>query len=143
MKELKTQSTITNTRNESYTNTVKINIIERCIQNPVKHLRERFVKIAYYCQNASSQMFNRVLNKPLLSFEFQKQPSRGFLRKCVLKKCSKFTGEHPYRSAISIKLQSNFIEITLWHWCSPVNLLHIFRTHFLKSTFGQLLLEFK
>ena len=24
----------------------------------------------------------------------------------------------------------NFTEITLWHWCSPVNLLHIFRTTF-------------
>ena len=31
----------------------------------------------------------------------------------------------------SIKLQSSFIEITLWHGCSPVNLLHIFRTPFL------------
>ena len=66
----------------------------------------------------------------------QKQPSRG-----VLKICSKFTGEHPYRSAISIKLQSKFIEITLWHRCSPVNLLHIFRTPFLKSTSGRLFLD--
>ena len=32
-----------------------------------------------------------------------------FLRKGVLKMCSKFTGEHPCRSAISIKLQSNFV----------------------------------
>ena len=31
-----------------------------------------------------------------------------FLRKGVLKICSKFTGEHPCWSAISIKLQSNF-----------------------------------
>ena len=30
-----------------------------------------------------------------------------FLGKGVLKICSKFTGEHPCRSAISIKLQSN------------------------------------
>ena len=29
-----------------------------------------------------------------------------------------------------IKLQSNFIEITLRHGCSPVNLLHIFKTPF-------------
>ena len=43
------------------------------------------------------------------------------LGKCVLKICSKFTGEHPRRSAISIKLQSNFIEITLQHRCSSVN----------------------
>ena len=31
-------------------------------------------------------------------------------------------------SAISIKLQSNFIKITLRHGCSPENLLYIFRT---------------
>ena len=27
----------------------------------------------------------------------------------------------------------NFIEIALWHGCSPVNLLHIFRTPFLRT----------
>ena len=43
-------------------------------------------------------------------------------------------------SVISIKLQSKFIEITLRHGCSPVNLLHIFRTSFLKNTYGWLLL---
>ena len=46
-----------------------------------------------------------------------------FLRKAVLKICSKFTGEHPCRSVISIR-----------HACSPVNLMHIFRTRFLKDT---------
>ena len=39
------------------------------------------------------------------------------------------------------KLQSNFIEIILWHGCSPVNSLHIFRTAFLKNTSGWLLLS--
>ena len=52
------------------------------------------------------------------------------LWKGVLKLCSKFTRKRPCRSVISIKLQSNFIEIALWHRCSPVNLLHIFRTPF-------------
>ena len=70
----------------------------------------------------------------------QKQPPRGVLGKDVLKICSKFTGEHPCRSMISIKLLSNFIEITLRHGCSPVNLLHIFRTPFLKNTSDWLLL---
>ena len=54
---------------------------------------------------------------------------------------NKFTGEHPCRNAISIKLQSNFIEIALWHGCFPVNLLHIFKTLFLKNTSGWLLLK--
>ena len=39
------------------------------------------------------------------------------------------------------KLHSNFIEIALRHGCSPVNLLHIFRTPFPKNTSGWLLLS--
>ena len=62
-----------------------------------------------------------------------------FLRKGILKICSKFTTEHPYRSVISMKLHSNFIEITFLHGCSPVNLLHIFRTLFHKNTSSGLL----
>ena len=64
-----------------------------------------------------------------------------FLGKGVPKICSKFIGEYPCRSVISIKLQSNFIEITLRHGCSPVNLLHIFGTPFLKNNSGWLLLK--
>ena len=63
-----------------------------------------------------------------------------FLGKGVLKICSKFTEEHSCRSAISMKMQSNFIEIMLQHGFSPVNLMHIFITPFLKNTFGWLLL---
>ena len=55
--------------------------------------------------------------------------------------CSKFTGEHPCQSVISIKILCNFIEITLRHGCSPVNLLYIFRTPFSKNTSGRLLLN--
>ena len=58
----------------------------------------------------------------------QKQPSRGVLRKRyseILKIHSKFTGQHPCWSVISIKL----------------NLLHIFRTPFPKKTYGRLLLS--
>ena len=51
--------------------------------------------------------------------------------------------EHPCQSVISIKLQSNFIEITLRHGCSPVNVLHIFRTPFSKNTSGWLLPELR
>ena len=80
------------------------------------------------------------------------------LRKGVLKIWSKFTGEKPCRSVISIKLHSNFTEIILRHGCSPVNLsnfieitrrygcspvnlLHICRIPFPKDTSGWLLLN--
>ena len=53
-----------------------------------------------------------------------------FLR-YVLKMCSKL---QVCRSVISIKLQSNFIEITRRYGCSPVNFLLISRTPFLKNT---------
>ena len=70
-----------------------------------------------------------LLIKLFLCKDLQRQPSRG-----VLKICSKFTEEHPCRSI-------NFIEITLRHRCSSVNLLHIFRTSFLRNTSGRLLLN--
>ena len=63
-----------------------------------------------------------------------------FLGKGVLKICSKFTGEQPRQSVISIKLLCNCIEITLRHGCFPVMLLHIFRTHIYKNTSEGLLL---
>ena len=46
------------------------------------------------------------------------------------------------RSVISIKLPRNFIEITLRHGCSPVKLLHIFRTPFPRNTSGGLRLYY-
>ena len=49
-----------------------------------------------------------------------------FFKKVVLKICSKFWGEHPSQSVISIKLQ-------LRDGCSPVNFLHIFKTLFLRT----------
>ena len=72
---------------------------------------------------------------------FRSSHPEVLLERDVLKICSKFTGEHPCRSVISIKLQNNFIEMTLQHGCSPVNLLHIFRTSSSKNTSGWLLLN--
>ena len=60
--------------------------------------------------------------------------SEMLLRRGVLKICSKCTGEHPWRSVISIKLLCNFIEIILRHGFSPVNLLHIYRAPFPRNT---------
>ena len=74
---------------------------------------------------------------------FRSSPPEVDLRKGVLKICSKFTGEHAYRSVISRKVLCNFIQITHGHGCSPVNLLHIFRTLFYRNTSGKLLLCFQ
>ena len=57
---------------------------------------------------------------------FRSSHPERFIRKGVLKEYSKFAEEHPCRSAISMKLQSTFIEIALRHGCFPVNLPHIF-----------------
>ena len=73
---------------------------------------------------------------------FRSSHPQVFLEKGVLKLCNKFTGEHPCRGVISIKLLCNFIEITLSHACSHVNLLEIFRTRFSKNSSGWLLLLF-
>ena len=72
--------------------------------------------------------------------QFRSSRPEVFLRKGVLKICCKFLGEHPYRSVVSINLLCNFIDIALQHGCSPVNLLHIFRTPFPTNTSGWLLL---
>ena len=72
--------------------------------------------------------------------QYRGSPPYVFLKKAVLKKCSKFTGERPHGSAIS-ELQSNLIEITLPYGCSTVNLLHIFRTSLYKNTLEGLLLS--
>ena len=58
------------------------------------------------------------------------------LRNIVMKICSKFTGEHPCWNAILIKNK-----VSLQHACSPVHLMHMFRTAFPKDTSGKLLLD--
>ena len=78
----------------------------------------------------------------------QKHPPEVFCEKGVLKNFAKFTGKYLSQSLFFNKVaglksakQSNFIEITLWHGSSPVNLLHIFRTPFSKNTSGGLFLR--
>ena len=51
----------------------------------------------------------------LVDDKYRSSHPEVFLRKGVPKICSKFTGEHPCRSVISIKLFCNFIEITPRH----------------------------
>ena len=83
------------------------------------------------------EMSTRVSFLVLQELLFRSSHPEVFLVKGVLKICSKFTGKHPRRIAISIKLN-----IALRHGCSPVNLGHIFRTPFSKNTSGWLSLNF-
>ena len=71
--------------------------------------------------------------------QLQKQPSRRVLRE----RCPENMEQISSRTPILKFKQSNFIEITLQHRCSPVYLLHIFRTPFPKDTSGGLLLQLK
>ena len=83
-------------------------------------------------------------NSLQLSFQLslRRNHSKVFSYKGVQKIRSKFTGENPCRSVISVKLLYKFIEIKLRHGFSPVHLMYIFRTCFTKNTYGALLLIF-
>ena len=102
----------------------------------------KFIKllINIFCQAGSK---GKTHPAQKMKYVFRSHHPEVFLRKGVLKIYSKFTGEQSWWSLISIELQSNFIEITLRYGCSPVNLLHIFRTPFPKNTSGRLLLFIK
>ena len=63
----------------------------------------------------------------------QTQPSTGVLRKRCSENIQQIYRKQPCRSLISIRMLCNFIEITLRHRLSPVNLQHIFRTPFLRT----------
>ena len=76
-----------------------------------------------------------------MGYYIQKQPSKGALWKRYSESMQQFYRRTRCRSVISIKLLCNFIEITFRHGCSPVNLLHIFRTPFPRNTSGWLLLK--
>ena len=77
-------------------------------------------------------LYFMVLKDNLLisSASFRSSHPEAFLGKGVLKICSKFTGEHPCRSVIWIKLLCIFIAITLRHGCSPCKFAAYFQRTF-------------
>ena len=74
----------------------------------------------------------------LMFLKNKSSPPEDFLGKRCFEICSKFIGEYPCESVISVKLPCNFIEIRLWFGCSPVGLQHHFRTLFAQSTSGEM-----
>ena len=73
----------------------------------------------------------------------QKQSSRGVLKKRCSKNIHQIYRKTPMPKWNFCKVVCSFIEITLRHGCSPVNLLYIFRTPFLKNTSRRLLLNLR
>ena len=94
---------------------------------------------AAYKQSLCSNDFSYNLPSKLICI-IQKQPPRGILKKM----CSENTQQIYMKTPMlkcdfnKVALQINFTEITLQHGCSPVTLLHIFRTPFLKGTLSGL-----
>ena len=79
---------------------------------------------SFFAKNLSpvpESLFNKVTDRSLSS-------SGVFCEKGVLKICSKYTGEHPCRNVISIKL------LCTLPWVFSVNLLHFFRIPFPQNT---------
>ena len=70
----------------------------------------------------------------------QKQPSKYVLRKRCPENMQQIYRRTPMPKCDFNKVALNVIEIAFRNGCSPVNLLHIFRTSFPKNTFGRLLL---
>ena len=90
---------------------------QRCFSvNTVKFLRTAFFTkhLRWLLLYLSRNKFSNIL---LLRIPVRSSPPELIFGKSVLKICSKFTGEHPCQSVILIKLQNNFIEITLRHGC--------------------------
>ena len=112
------------------------------------------MKISRLCQNNQYELFicnwsnsgtyfNCLLSflisyifDKVITYLIQKQPSRGIL----MKWCSQ-NMQQIYRGTLMPKCEFNKVYLLkLRHWCSHVNLLHIFRTPFTKSTSGRLML---
>ena len=121
----------------------------RCIFLEQLFLRTPLVSVCvnqsrYLVCNCSNIFINVIgwIQSPhfYLSFSTQKQPCRGALRERCSKNIQQIYRTTPILNCmISIKLQSNFLEITLRHRYSLVNLLHSFGAPFPKNTSRRLL----
>ena len=102
-------------------------------------MQRRLIHTKVYYNFALSEKKQSLLSSACIIL---KKPSRGVLRK----RCSENT-QQIYRRNTHAEVWFkyccwNFIEITLQDGCSPVNLLHMFRTSFLQNTSRRLPLIF-
>ena len=104
------------------------------VLNPLMHIAQKWSDTFY--RTVDQQQHVNLIH----IHHYSDKPSKDVLKK----RCSENmqqTYKRPCRSVISKKLHGNFIEPALRHGCSPVNLMHIFRTTFLKNTAGGVLLN--
>ena len=94
---------------------------------PVRLLKNIFVKINRYKRERYSR------DSDILLETLQIQFFKGVLRKRCYENMQQINRRHPCRSVISTKFLRNFIEITLRHRCSPVNLLHLSEKFFIRA----------
>ena len=92
-------------------------------------IKLRKVLFLYQKKNFYSKLYQK-------KKKYQKQLSRGVLTKRYSENMQQI-----YRKTPMPKCDFNKVEIALRHWCSPVNLLRIFRTPFPRNTSGWLLLK--
>ena len=81
-------------------------------------------------------------NENLSGSNTKRNASEVFLGKDVLKICSKFSGDHPRQSAITMKLQSSIIEIPLRHRCFPGYFQNLFLRTLLEYCFCNIFVKF-
>ena len=96
------------------------------------NLRSRSFILPKYASNYCQNAVVRLTSTYFRSIHPGVQPH--LLKKVVLKICSKFTGEHPCRSVISIKLKSRFGMVALLYICCRFS-EHLFLRTPLKSCF--------
>ena len=82
-----------------------------------------------------NRRFKTSLKDIILKRIIRSSPAEVFLYKDVLKSAAEL------QENTHVEVPCSFIEITLCHGCSPINLLHIFRKPFPKNTSEGLLLS--
>ena len=106
---------------------------------------ECFVKIANICCKYQIQISKYTSDQYHSHKDSQKQTSKMFFKKGVLKNFVKLTGKHLccslfFNKAAGLRT-TTLLRKRLWHRCFPVNFAKFLRTPFLQNTSGHLLLK--
>ena len=122
--------------------------LEPSRRSTMKHFcknNQRVKAVNNFCENASSQMFDRVLSTPLSSKNVRSSRPEVLCKKDVLRNFTKFTGKHLRQSLVYNKVADlrsvTLLKKRLWHRCFPVNFVKFLRTPFFIEHLWWLLLK--